>query len=491
MVGAGPGDPGLLTVKGKKYLEDAEVVVYDRLVGPEVMDWAPSAELIYVGKEKDHHPIPQHEINEVLAQQAKLGKRVVRLKGGDPFLFGRGGEEIEHLRQNGIPFEVVPGVTSAMAALSYAGIPATHRSAASSIHIITGHAQKGGRLNIDFEALSRCNGTLVFLMAVTGLETITKGLLNAGMPGDTPAAIVENGTLPQQRKLVATLATIAPAARESNIESPAILAVGEVCALSEKLDWFSKLPLFGKTVVVTRPKQRAGTLCEKLQALGARVIPLPCIETADIEAPAVAVALHSLSRYGWLALTSPQGVQSLFRVMQAEGLDSRALAGVKIAAVGASTAEELALHGIRADYTPLHYDAVHLAGGLVGQIEEGQRVLLLRAELGTPELPEMLKAKQIPFDDIPLYRTLLLQEESTEAACLLRAGGADYVTFTSASTVAGFAACIPNAQAYAFTAVCIGASSEKAAKEKGYKTKTAHNATIDALIEAMLEEEKP
>ena len=280
LVGAGPGDPGLLTVKGREALLAAQVVVYDRLVSPAILALMPEeAEQINVGKEASRHPVPQDQINRILLEKALEGKNVVRLKGGDPFLFGRGGEELELLREHGVPFEEVPGITSAIAVPAYGGIPVTHRDFTSSLHIVTGHARAGKALDIDFEALVRTKGTLVFLMGVSSLPDICEGLLKAGMDPDTPAAIVERGTTPAQRRLDATVATLAQTAAEGKVESPAISIVGQVCALARDFDWFDALPLKGKRIVVTRPKERAGTLAHRLRKLGADVFEYPCIRT--------------------------------------------------------------------------------------------------------------------------------------------------------------------------------------------------------------------
>lgn len=486
LVGAGPGDPGLLTVKGREYLSKADVVVYDRLIAGNAMDSvSPHAELIFVGKEQGRHPIPQHEINAILAREAKQGKLVVRLKGGDPFVFGRGAEELELLLQEGLPFEVVPGVTSPIAALAYAGIPATHRDHASSLHIITGHAKENGRLDIDYDALIRTKGTLIFLMSVSTMNIIVDGLLKAGMPADTPAAMVENGTLPIQRRLQASLGDVVGRAKDMGIKSPAILAVGGVCG-SDGLDWFGGLPLKGKSVVVTRPANRAGTLSAKLEGLGANAILFPCIHTEHMDSEPARKALAELSGYEWLALTSPQGVDSLFTLLDGMGLDSRALAGVKIAAIGPSTAAGLASHGIKADYIPLAYDAANLATGLTG-LARG-KVLLLRAQVGTPELPETLSANGIEYDDIATYRTIHRCDNSGMVLEQLEKGGIDYITFTSRSTVEAFNECIPGAAEHEFTAVCIGPSTLAAAEKLGYKTITAQMATIDSMVDRIMED---
>ena len=327
LVGAGPGDPGLLTCKGLAALEQAEVVVYDRLVSPAILARIPArAEKIDVGKQPDRHPVPQHEINRILLEKALEGKRVVRLKGGDPFLFGRGGEELELLVEQGVPFEVVPGVTSALAAPSYGGIPVTHRDFASSLHIVTGHRRAGTELAIDFDALVRTGGTLVFLMGVAALEEITAGLLQAGMDGNTPAAMVEKGSTPHQRRLNATLSTLTQRAKEERIQNPAVIVVGEVCALADRFDWFDQLPLKGEAVIVTRPEDRAGALSGKLRQLGAEVLEYPCIRTVPIlPCPALEQALGNISRYQWLAFTSPAGVDTLWAWLDARGMDVRAL----------------------------------------------------------------------------------------------------------------------------------------------------------------------
>lgn len=491
LVGAGPGDPGLLTIKGRQAIMDADVIVYDRLVGPEILALMPEqAECIDVGKQSNHHPTPQWRINEILLEKAQEDKKVVRLKGGDCFLFGRGGEELELLAQHGIPFEVIPGITSALSVPAYAGIPVTHRDFTSSVHIITGHAKAGSTLDIDFDALVRHKGTLVFLMSVASTPMILDGLMQAGMPQDMPAAMIERGTLPSQRKLVAQVGTLAQRMQEEGISSPAILIVGSVCALSDDFDWFDSQPLHGVTVAVTRPKARAGTLTDRLRKLGADVISYPCIETQTIwpNMPVVE-ALAALHQYHWLVLTSPAGVDVLVQLLDAAEMDMRNIAHMKIAVIGAGTAQKLKEHGLRADYVPTVYDSVHLAEGLIRLVQEGERVLMLRAEIGTPELPERLTQACVDFDDIPVYRTFYQNGRSEEMAELLAQGTVDVVTFTSASTVHGFVESLPEGtDMIGFTALCIGPSTEKAAKAAGMQTITAANATIDAMLTTLQEE---
>ena len=486
LLGAGPGDVGLLTLHGKKALMEAEVVVYDALVGDGIMDLIPAdAERINVGKRANHHTMKQEQINQVLLEKALEGKNVVRLKGGDPFLFGRGGEELELLAEHGVPFREIPGVTSAISAPAYAGIPVTHRDFASSLHIITGHKREGKELDIDFEALVRTRGTLVFLMGVGALPDICAGLMKGGMDPDTPASIVEKGTTPHQRRLDATVSTLAQRVVEEGIGTPAISVFGKVCSLGEKFDWFDKLALKGKTIVVTRPKNRAGTLSKRLRDLGAQVIEFPCIETRPIvPCEPMAKALNELDQYEWLALTSPAGAQALWDELEREGRDARALAGVKLAVIGPGTGGVMARHGIKADYAPEVYDADHLGAGLA-KLAKG-RVLILRAEEGTPNLPAELDKGGVAYDDIKTYQTVYQNPHSDELRATLDAGEADVVTFTSASTVKGFVASV--GADYDFTKVlgaCIGVQTEAEAKKYGIRTLVAEKATMDALIETI------
>lgn len=491
LVGAGPGDPGLLTVKGRQAILDADVVVYDRLVGAEILALIPEkAQRIDVGKKSHCHPVPQHEINQILLRQALAGKHVVRLKGGDSFLFGRGGEELELLAQNGVSFDVVPGVTSALSVPAYAGIPVTHRDYTSSVHIITGHAKKDGELEIDYEALVRHGGTLVFMMSVASTPRILAGLMQAGMSPEMPAAMVERGTLPQQRSVVATVGTLTRRMQEAGVQSPAVLVVGKVCTLAPQLDWFDRLPLHGVRVAVTRPRARAGTLTDRLRQLGADVISYPCIETHDIwpNMPVVE-ALASLDQYHWLVLTSPAGVETLMRLLHAAEMDARSFAHMKLAAIGKGTADALWAHGLRADYVPEVYDSVHLAEGLIRLVQEGERVLLLRAEQGSPELTALLTQAAVSFDDVAIYRTAYTNPDSEALSQRLADGTVDYVTFTSASTVRGFVSSLPaGTDLTKFTALCIGRMTERAAQEAGMHTRTAAHATIDAMLDAIQEE---
>ena len=481
LVGAGPGDPGLLTLKGKKAIERADVVVFDRLVSPEILALIPpTAKAIDVGKRVNVHPVPQEEINQILLREALGGANVVRLKGGDPFLFGRGGEELELLAQHQVPFQVVPGVTSALAVPAYGGIPVTHRDCCSSLHIVTGHQRAGKALDIDFDALVATRGTLVFLMGVSALPQICEGLLNAGMDPDTPAAIVERGTTPAQRRVSATLATLAQAAQDNQVVSPAISVVGGVCALADSFDWFDALPLKGRTFVVTRPAARKGTLAQGLRELGAKVWEYPCIHTTPITpCPPLTAALERLGDYQWIAFTSPVGVGVFFDALNAQGKDSRALAGVKLAAIGPGTAAALKKYGLTADYVPAVYSAQDLGQG----IPATGKVLLPRAQEGSPLLTQALTQRGIPYEELAVYTTHYDNPRSPELREALEAGQLSYVTFTSASTVKGFVASVgEDAPLGNITGLCIGAQTAQEAQRHGIPVLIAEEATIPGLL---------
>lgn len=488
LVGAGPSGRDLLTLKGAQAIAGADAVVFDRLVSEDILDLIPrTAARINVGKQNNNHPVPQDEINEILVQLAREGKNTVRLKGGDCFLFGRGGEECEYLLQNSVPFEVVPGVTSALAAPAYAGIPVTHRDYCSSVHIITAHARAGAALEIDFESLAKLRGTLVFLMGLGALEQVMEGLLAAGIAPDMPAAVVENGTRGNQRKVVADVRTLPAQVRQAGLGSPALIVVGRVCALSESLDWFTAQPLHGKTIVVTRPYARAGTLSDALRRQGAHVIECPCIDTEELaDVSMLTQALYKT--WHWVALTSPAGVDAMVHALRMAGKDMRSLWGCKFAVVGAGTARQLKKYGIEADLTPKTYDGAHLGEALVQALDQNERVLILRAEQGTSDLTEKLRAAEIAFADIPTYRTVYRSDKAEMLRELVNSGGVHTVAFTSASTVEGFVQAVPDVDFTAFTALCIGTQTATAAEKYSMRTLTAKQATIDSMVAVLLEE---
>lgn len=488
LVGAGPGDPGLMTLKGARALEKADVVVYDRLLSPEILSMIPSGtEKIDVGKTSGSHPVPQGEINSILLEKALGGKNVVRLKGGDPFIFGRGGEELEALEKSGVGFEVVPGVTSAAAAPAYAGIPLTHRDYSSSFHVVTAHARSGRQPDINFAALAGCGGTIVFLMGAGKADELCRGLIDAGMDGATPAAVVENGTAPEERKFVSDLKNLPFMARENAVHSPAVLVVGRVCALSEKLDWFSKKPLFGTKIVVTRNEGPSGELAARLRALGAGVVDFPCMEIEEIkENKTLDAALEKLGSYGHLVFTSAKGVDIFFRQLKEKRLDARALAGHFIAAVGGRTAKALEARGVFADFVPEAFDGEHLALGLSRRALPQEKLLILRAEKGTPELTEVLKENGVEFEDVPLYRTLSAKGKHTEKEKLFTDGLIDYVAFTSGSAVEGFVRSL-SIDFSKLKAVAIGRKTAETAEKYGIRCEIAKTATIEAVAEKIVE----
>lgn len=485
LVGAGPGDIGLFTLKGLEVLKNAEVVVYDSLVGQGVLSQIPSsARLIYVGKRASHHTMCQEDINKVLLEEALKGYRVVRLKGGDPFLFGRGGEELELLTENHIPYEVVPGVTSPLSVPAYNGIPVTHRDFCSSLHIITGHKRAGQEYDIDFKALVDTKGTLVFLMGVSAMEDICKGLMAAGMEADMPAAILQKGTTAGQKRIVATVSTLKEEVERQGIETPAIIVVGKVCSLADKFAWYEALPLAGCKVLVTRPKQLISKTALKLREKGAEVLELPAIATEPIEdTENLTEALENLAAYQWLIFTSPTGVDIFFDKMQKSGKDIRALGNAKIAAIGEGTSKKLKDRGFFPDFVPSVYDGDTLGEELAAQLKGGEKILVPRAEKGNLHLTEALASAGAVVNDLPTYRTVYETSELIDEKKEFEEGNINFVVFTSASTVRGFVEGTKGLDYTKVTAACIGKQTKAAADTYGMKTFMAEKATIDSLIE--------
>lgn len=485
LIGAGPGDPGLLTVKGQLLLSQADTVVFDRLVGPGILSRIPAtAKRIDVGKQAGHHPVPQERINEILLEEAQKGRLVVRLKGGDPFVFGRGGEELELLAEHQIPWEVVPGITSAIAAPAYAGIPVTHRGVASSLHIITGHGKHPDDTP-DYPALAALKGTLVFLMGVSALPELCRGLLEAGMPAGTPAAVVENGTSSLQRNISSTLEQLPKAAAAAAVHSPAVIVVGQVCALADRFRWADSRPLDGVRVLVTRPRERAQEFSQKLAGLGAEVVEAPCIQTVERPlSPKGQEQLAHLSRYSWLAFTSAAGVSAFFHRLMECGLDARALHGCRIAAIGPATASALKEHGIHADLIPDRYDSSSLAECLCLRCGKGDQLLLPRAAEGSRELTDLLSLHRVPFTELPLYDTQLITDHSLSFYPLIGKKPC-FAAFTSASTVRGFAASLQELPSEGFYALCIGEPTAREARRLGFSCIVAKEATIDSMVERL------
>lgn len=486
LVGGGPGDPGLFTLRGKEVLEQAEVVVYDALVGPGVLSMIPeTARLIYAGKRSGNHTLAQEKINRILLEEAQKGYRVVRLKGGDPFLFGRGGEELELLREHGIPFEVVPGVTSALAVPAYNGIPVTHRDFCSSVHIITGHRRADSAGDLDFDALVRGGGTLIFLMGVRALPEICAGLLNAGMAPDTPAAVLENGTTARQRRIVATVSTLPEASAQSDIQPPAVIVVGPVCSLAEQFSWYEKRPLAGVRILLTRPKQLISGLSAMLRRQGAEVLEYPVITTElteDKETLDTVILKLAQGDFDWLVFTSPSGVR-IFLEQLMERSDLRVLASARLAVIGRGSEKELRKYGLRADFIPSMYDGRTLGMELAGICGAGERILIPRAAAGNPELIEELsKGDHLILTDLPLYHTMHRTPRILDETEFLQREKVDFAVFTSASTVRAFVESAHGIDPTGVRAVCIGRQTQREADRFGMRTWVAAEATLESLV---------
>ncbi len=444
LVGAGPGDLGLVTLRARELIERAEVVVYDYLCNPEMLQWAqPGAELIYVGKKAGAHTLKQEEINALLVEKARAGLAVVRLKGGDPFLFGRGGEEALALAEAKIPFEIVPGVTSAIAAPAYAGIPVTHRGITSHVTFFTGHEDpEKTDSSIDFAALAKLGGTQVMLMGVERIEAIVQEMRANGVREDLPVALVRWGTTSRQETIRGTLQDIVECVREQNFEPPAVAIFGEVVSLGKKLNWAAQRPLSGKRIVVTRTRKQAGALSNRLRDLGAEVIELPTIR---IEPPsdlrAFAELVQEAHAYDWIVFTSPNGVSAFFEMFYKLYDDARDIGAARIAAIGPATARRVRDFNLKVELQPDEFvaEAVVREFKKEGDIEN-LRILIARAEEARDLLPRELGALGAIVDVASAYRTVAETDDRTEARARLAAQGADMITFTSSSTVENFLA---------------------------------------------------
>ncbi len=488
LVGAGPGDPGLLSARALEAIAAADVILYDRLVGPGALDGARAdAELVFVGKEGGGEQVPQADTEALLLRHALAGRTVVRLKGGDPFVFGRGGEEALALRAAGVPFEIVPGMTAGLAAPAYAGIPVTHRGLSTAVALVTGHTRDGDGEDtaIDWQALAAFPGTLVFYMGVSALPAIAAGLLEAGRGGEEPAAVIEAGTLPGQRTVTATLATIAGAAREAGVRPPSVTVIGAVASLSAELSWLPPRPLAGRTVAVTRARAQASGLARSLAELGARVVQAPAIAVRPLPGPELDPAPYDL-----IFLTSANGVRGLFERLAASEppRDARALAGTRIAAIGESTAEALGEHGIRADIVPARAVAEGLVELLDAELTEhpARRALIARGAQGRDVLPAALAERGVPADVLELYETV---PEAVAPGVLEAAVTADYITFTSSSTVRFFLEAAGGPQAISPHArlVSIGPVTSASLREAGLEPHVeAERHDVPGLVEALL-----
>jgi uroporphyrinogen III methyltransferase / synthase len=487
LVGAGPGDPGLMSVRSLELIASADAIFYDRLIPPGALGAARAdAELVYVGKQPGVPSVPQEEIGARLADAAREGKSVVRLKGGDPFVFGRGGEEGEALRQAGIEFEVVPGITAGVAATAYAGIPVTHRDDASAVAFLTGHEDPEKEESaLDWEALARFPGTLVFYMGVKRLAENAAALIEAGRSAEEPAAAIERGTWPGQRTVTATLGTIAEAVTREGVKAPALIAVGEVVRRREQPAWLERRPLHGRRVVVTRARAQASGLAAAVRGLGAEAIELPAIRIEPrIETQEVRDAIERLGDYSLVCLTSPNGVRLLFDAVDEAGRDARSLAGATVAAIGPGTARALAEHGIAADVVPERFVAEALVEALARVEIEGKKVLVARAAEARDVLPDALRERGGAVDVVALYETV---RETPRDAEIERAQEADYVTFTSSSTVTNLVDALGDRFPRKARVISIGPVTSEAARAAGLEVDVeAERHDIDGLLEALL-----
>jgi len=487
LVGAGPGDPGLITVRGLELVRAADVLIHDQLGTAEFIAMAKEGcELYDVGKFAGNHKVTQDGINELLVQKARENKLVVRLKGGDPFVFGRGGEEMLYLAEHGIASEVVPGVTSAISAPCYAGIPITQRGYTASLAIVTGHEAEKEGTDIDWQALAKI-GTVVFLMGVKNLPVIAKSLIDCGRSPQTPVAMIQNGTYPGQKTVCGTLADIAQIADAAGIKPPAVTVVGEVVALREKLQWFEKRPLFGKTIVVTRSRHQASVLCSQLRELGAQVIECPTIKIVQ-HGPGEEFRefMSESDSYEHLVFTSVNGVEGFINALQKQGRDLRFLGGKKVICIGPATAEAFVKRGITPDFVPESY----VAEALLPYFEKlpSAGVALLRAEKAREVLPEALAKLGHNVKVFPVYHTEYVDAENSDTINALAAGQVDLVTFTSSSTAEGFARVIAGSQAApgSIPAASIGPVTTQTCRDLGFNLKLeATEYTIPGLVAAI------
>jgi len=495
LVGAGPGDPSLLTLRGKECLQQAEVVLYDYLANPQLLDHAPAqAERIYVGRRGRGHYLNQQDVSRLLIDKAREGKIVVRLKGGDPFVFGRGGEEAEAVAEAGLPFEVVPGVTSAVAVPAYAGIPVTHRTIASTVTFVTGHEDPvKGEGTLEWPRLASATGTLVFLMGMKNLPTIVARLAAEGKPLDTPVALIRWGTRSEQRTVVGTLGDILGKAEAAAMEPPTVIVVGEVVRLRAQLNWFEARPLFGKRVLVTRAQEQAGELAQLLRAYGGEPVEWPTIQIvppADWQELDDAIA--HLRQFQWLVLTSVNGVKSFMGRLRRKGLDGRAFAGLRLCCIGPRTAEELNRHGLTADLIPAEYQAEGLLESMKAAGVAGQKVLIPRAAVARELLPEQLRILGADVSVVTAYRTIKPEADTARLKEQFTQRQIHVISFASSSTVRNFCELFDSpAEMKTLTAgvaiACIGPITAATAAEVGLPaTILAGENTIPALVEAIV-----
>lgn len=492
IIGAGPGDARLITVKGLEALQRADVIVYDRLANPALLTRRKAeSQLIYVGKKPDSHTLSQTEINQLLVRQASEGKLVARLKGGDPLVFGRGGEEAEALKEAGLPYEIIPGITSAIAVPAYAGIPVTHRGLTSTFTVITGHEQPGKEASdIDWARLASDPGTLVFLMGVENLLLIVEKLTAEGKAQDTPSAVIRWGARPEQQVVQGTLADIVQKVKEVGLTSPAVIIMGEVVQLRDKLKWYEDLPFFGKRFVVTRAREQASGLTRQIEELGGEVLEYPAITIQPPEdfAP-LDRAIQEIQSFAWIFFTSVNGVTSFFQRLRELGRDIRELQGARLCAIGPATRLALEERGLLVEYMPAEFRAEALGAGIRERLEVGERALLPRADLARPWLAEFLREQGVLATEVVAYRTVA---ETSDPALLaqLAKGEINVITFTSSSTVLNFLGLLqpqePKKLLQGVTVACIGPITAETARSQGIQVDLiAKDYTIQGLVQAL------
>ncbi|MGL4914023.1 MAG: uroporphyrinogen-III C-methyltransferase [Romboutsia sp.] len=495
LVGAGPGDYKLLTLKGLECIKKADVIVYDRLANINYLKEAkPNCEFIYVGKVSSNHAVPQDDINRVIADKAKEGKIVTRLKGGDPYVFGRGGEEGEVLFSEGVDFEVVPGITSAIGGLCYAGIPITHRDHASSFHVITGHLREDDKENpeINWNALANSNGTLVFLMGVANLQQISSNLIEEGKSKDTPVALVSWATRYNQRVITSTLEDVYETAIRENVKPPTLIAVGDVVGLRDKLNFFESKPLFGKSIMVTRSRTQSSSLVEKIMDLGGNPIEVPTIKIEKIENNIeLENEIKNIKDYTYLVLTSKNGVDIFFDKLDEMGLDSRSLSNLKVCAIGSATAKEIKNRGIKADIVPDRFVAEYLFDELKPFLKSTDKVLMPRAKNARDFLVNKI-GEICEVKEVHTYETVVDPTRKEEVLDILSQGDVNYITFASSSTVSNFVEIIGTEnidKLENIKVISIGPVTTQTAKDLNLNIyKEAQVATIDGMVNTIMED---
>lgn len=495
LVGAGPGNSGYLTIRGKEAIQEAEVLIYDYLANPDFVGYAPEGcETIYVGKKGGDHTMKQEDINQLLVDKALAGNLVVRLKGGDCYIFGRGSEEASELHKNGIEFEVVPGIPAAIGAGATAGIPLTDRRHTSTLAFVTGHEDPTkDETSIEWEHLAKGIGTIVFYMGVKNLPNIVEKLMSNGRSPETPVGVVEWATTSRQRKVQGTLSTITEIVKENKIKPPSLIIVGEVNKLSETLEWFEKRPLYGKTIVVTRSRSQASKLVDGLAIHGATIIEMPTIDIVPPENwKTVDAAIDKIKEYDWLVFTSVNGVDYFFERMFEKGLDARALCGAKIATIGPATSEMVKKYGLVPDFQPKTFVAESIAEGMKEKGEiKGKKFLLPRADIAREALPEILRTEGADVDDIPVYRTIPGEFDVESLKKKIEDGEVNGVTFTSSSTAANFVDRLGSdfilTNREKFAALSIGPITSDKMRELGMEPAVEADVyTIPGLIEVIL-----